>query len=430
MSSNKFEKSLNSIPMILDNSLDIDDSFNMILDMLKQTFDYNFAFIAYINSNRVNIKKVKSSVKINIEENDFFDISEDTRRELFSPETAYVERTSTLAKGLTLDKYKSKYLISKLIIRNTVFGFIVIAKDLDKNFDTEDKDILKSVSSICSYVIKDSELSGVFKMQLKSLQDAIIEKSEANRIIQEQNEKILSADKVKNEFLANISHELRTPLTSIIGFAEILDNGFYGQLNEKQKKYVSDIQASGIHLLGMINEILDISKIEAKAMKLNVMEFDLIQNLSEVSNIVKPLLNKKNLSFTTNFEEKCFIQADYQKFQQIFYNLLSNAIKYTEENGKVEIGFKTDNKKVTIWVKDNGIGIAKKYHGKIFGKFVQLGNTLTKTGSSTGLGLTITKELVQLHNGKISLESVVDKGTTFFVEMPLKFKPKKRKSIV
>lgn len=430
MNSNKFEKCLNYIPKILDNSLEINENFDMILDVLKNLFNYNFAFIAYINSNRINIKKVKSNTKIKIKENDFIDISEDIRRELFSPETVYVERASKLAKELTLNTYKSKYLISKLIIRDTVFGFIVVAKDLDKNFDIEDKDILKSISSICSYSIKDSELSGVFKMQLKSLQDAIIEKSEANRIIQEQNEKILSADKIKNEFLANISHELRTPLTSIIGFAEILDNGFYGQLNEKQKKYVSDIQASGVHLLGMINEILDISKIEAKAMKLNILEFDLIQNLTEVSNIVKPLLNKKNLSFKTVFEENCFIQADYQKIQQIFYNLLSNAIKYTEENGKIEIGFKTDNKKVTIWVKDNGIGIAKKYHGKIFGKFVQLGNTLTKTESSTGLGLTITKELVQLHNGKISLESVVNKGTTFFVEIPLKYKPRKRKSIV
>ncbi len=263
------------------------------------------------------------------------------------------------------------------------------------------------------------ELSNVFKIQLKALKDGLTEKNESLKIIKEQNEKILEADKAKNEFLANVSHELRTPLNAILGFSEILATNLYGDLNPKQTEYISDIRASGVHLLGIINEILDISKIEAKAVKLVRSTFDISRALDEVANILEPLASKKAIKLNKVLEEDFEVYADYQKIQQILYNLVNNAIKFSPKDSQIELICEKDSDKFRIKVRDNGIGIDKKYHGKIFAKFVQLDCAYTKKESSTGLGLTITKELVELHAGKITLMSEVDNGSTFIIEIPL-----------
>ena len=235
----------------------------------------------------------------------------------------------------------------------------------------------------------------------------------------DQNERILEADKAKNEFLANISHELRTPLNSILGFADILSTRIYGDLNPKQEEYINDIKVSGTHLLGMINEILDMSKIEANAIKIVKSTFPISRALTEVCNILAPLAQKKNIHINAAMQYDFEVFADYQKIQQILYNLVSNAIKYSPENDEIEIAVAHTDKSFQIAVHDNGIGIDPKYHGKIFAKFVQLDSAYTKKESSTGLGLTITKELVELHGGKISLISEINNGSTFIVDIPL-----------
>ena len=335
------------------------------------------------------------------------------------------DEDSAFFNALKLQKTGSDFLIAKLNIRETVFGFMLIARTREYPFTKQDEELSKAIAALISYSIKDSELSNVFKLQLRALQDSIVEKTEAFATIKKQNEKILAADKVKNEFLANISHELRTPLNAIIGFSEALNMKIFGPLNEKQTEYVTDIHVSGLHLLGMINEILELSKIEAKAIKLALSRFNLQTSVNEVVNIVRPLANKKNIELNKSAKDFLEIEADYQKIQQILYNLLSNAIKFTPDCGKIEIGYKKQEDRVLLWVQDTGVGIDKKYEGKIFGKFVQLNNVYSKKESSTGLGLTITKELVELHNGKIWFESVLGEGTTFYVEMPL-LQPKKK----
>ena len=308
----------------------------------------------------------------------------------------------------------SNTLFSKLAIKESVFGIIVLSSD--RIMTPEIKTSFFALSQIISYKIKDYELNEVFKIQLKALQEAMTEKQEAYEIIKKQHKKLQELDKTKNLFLANISHELRTPLNAIIGFSQALDSKIFGDLNEKQAEYIKDIQISSLHLLGMINEILDISKLEAHAMKFSPIELNPSQTIQEVVNILEPLYKNKNITvkFNPNFE--CKIKADYQKFQQILYNLLSNAIKFTKEKGEIEIIQSKKDKNYTLKIKDNGIGIDKKFHNKIFKKFVHINNVYSKNQNSTGLGLTITKELVKLHKGKISLESEVNKGTTFILE--------------
>ena len=224
---------------------------------------------------------------------------------------------------------------------------------------------------------------------------------------------------MKNEFLASVSHELRTPLNAIIGFSDILKAQVYGKLTDKQQEFVNDIQVSGVQLLGMVNEILDITKLEANAMKLVKRYFEISRPIIETSNLLMPLIDKKNIKLTQTIQHDIDIYADYQKIQQVLYNLISNAIKYTPENGNIHITVTNTSKKIKISVKDSGIGIDPKDHKKIFQKFVQLEDAFYKKETSTGLGLTITMQLVKMHKGSIKILSEKGKGAEFIVTLPI-----------
>lgn len=408
---------LRVLPSFFETNLNSDASASTVFERLATIFDYEQAYIYYLNPEGAQLKF--SANKDNDEIIDtIFKLPPKVMEIMYQDGGYLLDETSETIKALKILGCKS-FMLQKLGIGSTVFGFIILAKKQSKYYTTIDLDVLKSCTSILSYLIKDLELSNVFKIQLKALKDGIVEKNEALKIIKEQNEKILEADKAKNEFLANVSHELRTPLNAILGFSEILSTNLYGVLNPKQAEYISDIRVSGIHLLSMINEILDISKIEAKAVKLVRSTFHISRALNEVCNILEPLAIKKSITLNKILDEDFEIYADYQKIQQILYNLVNNAIKFSPENGQVDIEGKNEGDVFSIKVHDNGIGIDKKYHGKIFAKFVQLDSAYTKKESSTGLGLTITKELVELHGGKISIMSEVNNGSTFIVSIPL-----------
>lgn len=290
------------------------------------------------------------------------------------------------------------YLREELKIKNTTFGYIIVSG----NFSKEDENLFKTCSLIISNIIKDYEISKVVKMQSEALQQGYIEMARSNK-------KLKEAEEIKTKFISHISHELRTPLNSILGFSDLL--GLAGELNEKQTEFVNDIKVSGLTLLGMINEILDMSKIEAGVISFNISEFDVEQLVSETINIIKPLLLQKKIKLVQSIE-KFTMQADFQKMQQVLFNLLSNAIKYTPEFGTVTISTKKCNTKILLSVQDSGCGIDKKDYKRIFEKFEQLNSTAL---NSTGLGLAITKELVKLHGGEIKVESKVNIGSKFTV---------------
>ena len=409
------EKILKLIPLLFEIDL---NSERHLFKNFEKILSFDEGFIYYANPDSLQLKYCYKK-HANYEKEATFKLNSDLKKFIFSKNSEITDETSDLVKTIELEGSSQKsYLISKISIKSTVFGIVVLSKREKNFYKQEDLDALDAVSSVLSYLLKDVELSNVFKIQLKALKDGIVEKNNAYKTIKEQNEKILEADKVKNEFLANISHELRTPLNSILGFSDILGTQLYGNLNSKQEEYINDIKVSATHLLGMINEVLDMSKIEANAMKVVKSAFWISRAVDEVVNIVSPLAHKKNIKLIKNMAVDFEVFADYQKIQQILYNLVSNAIKYSPENDEVEISINSDDENFRILVHDNGIGIDKKYHGKIFAKFVQLDSAYTKKESSTGLGLTITKELVELHGGKISLISEVNNGSTFIVEIP------------
>lgn len=409
---------ISKIPSLFEINLNSDKTGTILFDKLLSVISFDEGFIYFLNPDSLQLK-YSYKKHSNYGTDKIFPFSDKIKKSLFEKKGKIIFNGDDFLKLVGLDKLNKKsYILAKVSIKSTVFGVILLAKKEYNFYSEEDLNILCAAASILSYVLKDMELSNVFKIQLKALKDGIMEKQEAYKTIKEQNEKILEADKVKNEFLANISHELRTPLNSILGFSEILGTKIYGDLNSKQEEYINDIKVSATHLLGMINEILDMSKIEAHAMKIVKSTFPISRAVNEVCNILLPLAKKKNVNLDVAMQYDFDIFADYQKIQQILYNLISNAIKYSPENNQVDIAVASGENSFRIAVHDNGIGIDPKYHGKIFAKFVQLDSAYTKKESSTGLGLTITKELVELHGGKISLISEINNGSTFIVEIP------------
>ena len=316
-----------------------------------------------------------------------------------------------------IDGLKDFKLSETLVVNDCPLGQLVVSSS--QNFLDDEKALFKTCGAIVSQIIKSLEVTDIMNMQVKALQDGIVEINGFNKVIKEQNKKIIEADKVKTKFLSNVSHELRSPLNSIIGFSDILVSEIYGKIDEKQLEYIKDIQVAGIHLLGMVNEILDISKIESHTIKLNKTKFNLFLCVNEVLNILKPLYSEKNINIQNLIDENIEVFADYQKLQQIFFNLLSNAIKFTREDGEIKVFAKLSMKNIMISVADNGIGIAKENHKRIFKKFEQIASNEGGSTNSTGLGLTITKELVKLHGGTITLESELNEGAEFKIKLPL-----------
>ena len=371
------------------------------LKILNSNFkDFSFAYFLIDEDNY----SLKSAINSPLEGKKKYILKEEYVEEFFKNEKKLLKLD---------DDFKKNSFFFKLEIQGSIFGLFLISSNSDiEGFYSQ----FSTLANVLSYKIKDFELNQIYKLQLKAMQNAIIERDSAYSVIEKQHKKLVEVDKTKNLFLANISHELRTPLNAIIGFSQALSAQIFGSLNDKQAEYIKDIQISGLHLLGMINEILDLSKIEANVMKFNPIKLDPNVAINEVVNILEPLYKNKNIAVELNLENDIFLNADNQKFQQILYNLLSNAIKFTQNDGKIEIISKLEGDKYYLEIKDNGIGIDKKYHNKIFKKFVHLENLYANNQSSTGLGLTITKELVKLHNGKITLKSELNKGTSFIME--------------
>ena len=408
-----YKDTLNLIPKLFSVEFSLNNG-EAFFKMLKKVIDFEDCYVFLLNSEDIQLKLAHNN-QSNIEPDKTVDISTNLAKKLFENKSEILGKKSELISLLGLKS--ENYLISKLAIRETVFGFLLVGRPHE--FKKTDLTIIDSITSVLSYKIKDLELSNVFKIQLKALKNAVQETNDAYRTIKSQNKKIVAADKIKNEFLASVSHELRTPLNAIIGFSDILTSQVYGALNDKQVAYVKDIQIAGIQLLGMVNEILDISKIEANAIKLVKRYFEVSRPVIETCNILMPLIKNKNINLSYHIDKDIDIFADYQKIQQVLYNLLSNAIKYTPDKGSIVITVTNTAKKVRFSIKDSGIGIDKKDQKRIFGKFVQLEDAFYKKETSTGLGLTITKQLVEMHKGTIKIISEKGKGAEFIVTLPI-----------
>ena len=229
-----------------------------------------------------------------------------------------------------------------------------------------------------------------------------------------------AANKAKSAFLANMSHELRTPLNSIIGFSEVLQERMFGEMNEKQAEYINDIHGSGTHLLSLINDILDLSKIEAGRMELDLARFDLPSAIDNALTLIRERALRHGIELTCDIDAALGdIVADERKFKQILLNLLSNAVKFTPEGGRITVAARIVGNTAEVSVTDTGIGIAPADQTLVFEEFRQANSELSRKVEGTGLGLALTRKFVELHGGKIRLASEPGKGSTFTFSLPL-----------
>jgi signal transduction histidine kinase len=237
--------------------------------------------------------------------------------------------------------------------------------------------------------------------------------------LRELNAELERASKAKSDFLANMSHELRTPLNAIIGFSEVLSERMFGELNEKQEEYMKDIHASGTHLLSLINDILDLSKIEAGRMELEETDFDLPAAIDSAVTLVRERAARRGITLGTAVGEGVGeVRGDERKIRQVALNLLSNAIKFTPEGGRIEVAAVPNDGSVEVSVSDTGVGIAPEDHEAVFEEFRQVGASAAKQ-EGTGLGLALARKFIELHGGKIWVTSQVGAGSTFTFTLPL-----------
>src|SRR5207247_1170207 len=259
-------------------------------------------------------------------------------------------------------------------------------------------------------------------LQTFATQSALaIQNARLFRSIEVKSRELEAANRHKSEFLANVSHELRTPLNAIIGFSEVLGERMFGELNEKQAEYTEDILSSGRHLLSLINDILDLSKIEAGRMELELMKFDLPSAVENALILVRERATRHGIKLERAIDERLGdFTGDERKVKQILVNLLSNSVKFTPEGGKIHVNASLNNGSVIISIADTGIGIAKEDQEAIFEEFRQVGSNYAQKREGTGLGLTLTRKFVEMHGGKIWGESELGKDATFTFTLPIK----------
>jgi signal transduction histidine kinase len=239
------------------------------------------------------------------------------------------------------------------------------------------------------------------------------------REIQDKSRQLEVANQHKSEFLANMSHELRTPLNAIIGFSEVLIERMFGELNDKQDDYLKDIHSSGKHLLSLINDILDLSKIEAGRMELDVEAFDVPSAIGNALTLVRERAQRHGIALGQEVAaEVGEIRADERKFKQILLNLLTNAVKFTPDGGRVDVRARLVEGVLEVAVADTGIGIAPEDQAAVFEEFRQVGRHYTNKQEGTGLGLALTKRFVELHGGTLTLDSEPGRGSTFTFTLP------------
>jgi signal transduction histidine kinase len=268
--------------------------------------------------------------------------------------------------------------------------------------------------------------TGEFDERIVSLMKALANQSSvaianANlfREIEEKSRLLEVADRHKSEFLANMSHELRTPLNAIIGFSEVLLQRMFGDLNPKQEEYLQDVLSSGRHLLSLINDILDLSKVEAGRMDLELERFDLPQALQDTLVLVRERAIRHGIELDLHVDRRLgAVVADERKLKQVLLNLLSNAVKFTPEGGRVEVGAVPTDGGVEVSVTDTGIGIAPENQELIFEEFRQVGGDYAHKREGTGLGLTLARKFVELHGGRLWVKSQPGQGSTFTFSIP------------
>ncbi len=287
-----------------------------------------------------------------------------------------------------------------LLRENHILGGLAVNRKRAGAFDPQVIELLKTFATQSALAIQNARLFREIELKSRELE---------------------TASRHKSEFLANMSHELRTPLNAIIGFSGVLAERMFGEVNEKQAEYLADILESGRHLLSLINDILDLSKIEAGRMELEPSDFDLPTAIDNTLTLVRERALRRTITLGRTVDDRLgMIHGDERKVKQVLLNLLSNALKFTPEGGQISVRAEMRDGTAEISVTDTGVGIAPEDQEAVFEEFRQVGSA-AKKAEGTGLGLAISRKFIELHGGRISVTSQVGSGSTFTFWLPLAF---------
>ncbi len=328
-----------------------------------------------------------------------------TREPLQIPDIAAEGAYEGRLRGALLEAGTRAVLAIPLLHEERTVGGLVVTRRRPGAFTAEIVEILSTFATQSALAIQNARLF---------------------REIEAKGRQLAAASQHKSEFLANMSHELRTPLNAIIGFSEVLVDRMFGELNEKQEEYLKDIYSSGTHLLSLINDILDLSKIEAGRMELEPEDFDLPAAIDDALLLVRERAGRRGIALERHVQAGVGeIRADARKVKQVLLNLLSNAVKFTPEGGRIDVRVRLEEGNAEISVTDSGIGIAAEDQEAVFEEFRQVGKA-DKKAEGTGLGLALCRKFVELHGGHIWVHSELGRGSTFTFTIPVRCEPSDR----
>lgn len=411
MQSNQRLKYINEIGKLVNSSLNLDIIFKKFLEYASKEVKYNFCAILMVENNKLYIK---AGIGISKKQIDAYSaelgegicgMAVKTGKPIIANDVSKVSFYKKWA-----PRTKSEISIP-LKVEGSILGALDIESEELNAFGDDDAVYLSALAEKASVAIRNAQLYNKirnFNMKLKK------RVASATRNLRLANIELERLNNLKSDFVSIVSHELRTPLTSIYGYVSLVSDGETGPITGQQMEFLSIAKVEIERLTRLINDILDISKIESGNMEMKFENFNILKFMSEYKKEVKNMALEKNIKVTFLLPKKLpIIMADRDKIKQILDNLISNAIKFSEANTELKVIIKEKNEFISFDVADHGIGIAKRNLDKIFGKFQQVDSKMTRKEGGTGLGLAIVKNLVKFHNGEIWVRSTPGKGSKF-----------------
>lgn len=409
--SNKRLETINSISKIINSSLDPDTIFKRFLKYASKDLNYHYCALLMIEGNRLYSRTGIGFTTREIETYSA-DIGEGVCGVV--AKTGKPMIVNDISKSSIYKEQSTKTrseMAVPLKVEGKVLGVLNVESKEINPFMEEDLVYLSALSEQAAIAIRNAQLFNKIKNFNLDLKEKI---AEATLDLREANQELERLNKIKSEFVSTVSHELRTPLTSIHGYSSLMLSGDTGPVTEEQKEFLGIVSGETQRLTRLINDLLDISKIESRRMKLVFDNFNLFQFMEEYKREIKNLVSQKNIALLVEVPKNISdIKADADKIRQILNNLIGNAIKFSGKGMAIGVKVKELKDHIQIDVSDHGPGISKKDSNHIFEKFYRVDNSMTRATGGTGLGLAITKHLVEAHRGKIWLRSKVGKGTTF-----------------
>jgi signal transduction histidine kinase len=414
--------------------LELEQVLNNSLDKVMQLMAVETAAILLVNEQKGEVSTIargRVSTKFLDKLKELPISNSVTSRLILSGMPLVVENTAKypqLTDSLVREEGLQSIAAAPLRSSGKVIGTLIVASHDLYSFTSSDIHLLNIIGEGLGPALKNAELYEVLQEKTRQLDDQNKELLKRQQKLLEKTREVEVASRLKSEFLANMSHELRTPLNVIIGFSELMLDQVPGPTNKKQRQCLEDILNSGRHLLGLIDQVLDLSKIESGKAELKLAEVALTEVIESLKTIMMPILKPRRQSLNVRVEDKLPpVYADKAKLRQVFFNLLSNSSRFTPEGGKIEIEVARNGAHCKVSVIDNGIGIKKEDQTRIFEPFYQLDSTPVKRGNGTGLGLAVVKQIVEKHGGRIWVESEYGKGSRFTFTLPLFSREVKRR---